>query len=176
MDPKINKILFTTDLSEGAREVFKHAVYLAENCSASLTLLHVIEDAVPERSKIALKELMGEDAFDQLGKEQESSARNILIGKQKEAPIIEQAMRKLSDEMTNSGDGSESPIKIDNILVNMGKIEDEILAQAEKSNCDLIVMGYRHHNILTEALLPSHVRSVMRRNKRPVFLVPITEK
>ena len=176
MDPNINKILFTTDLSEGAREVFKHALYLAENCSASLCLLHIIEDAVPERSKIILKELMGEEAFDQLGKEHESAARNILLGKQKEAPKIEQALRKLGEETMSGSDGVGSTVEIEQVIVAMGQIDDEIIYQAEKNDCDIIVMGHRHHSALTEALLPGHVRKVTRRTQKPVYLVPITDK
>ena len=175
MDPKINRILFTTDLSEGAREVFKHAVFLAEKCNASLVLLHVIEDVTPERTKIVLKDLMGEEAFDRLGKEQESSARNVLLGKQKEAPIIEQAMRKLGEEAMNGSAGVDSPVKIEKILVTLGKIDDEIIYQAEKTDCDIIVMGYRYHSALTETLTGASVRKVMRHSKIPVYLVPLTD-
>jgi len=45
--------------------------------------------------------------------------------------------------------------------------EDEILAQAKKRNCDLIVMGTRGHGMIEEALLGSTARRVVWRSKKP---------
>jgi nucleotide-binding universal stress UspA family protein len=57
-----------------------------------------------------------------------------------------------------------------------GHPADEILTQAEKRNCDLIVMGTQGHGILEDALLGSTARRVVRRSKKPVLVVRLPEE
>ena len=64
----------------------------------------------------------------------------------------------------------------DEILVTRGNPADEILAQAEERNCDLIVMGTQGHGILEDALIGSTARRVIRRSKKPVLVVRLPEK
>jgi nucleotide-binding universal stress UspA family protein len=64
----------------------------------------------------------------------------------------------------------------DEILVIRGNPVDEILAQAEKRNCDLIVMGTQGHGILEDALIGSTARRVIRRSKKPVLVVRLPEE
>lgn len=171
MISQINKILFTTDLSEGARALFQQTVYLAECYGASITLLHVIED-IPESSRMMIKEHLGKEAYAKLENEKETYARNVMIGKQKEAPMIEQVLNKLSEDARN-GSGPSKPVEIDKVLVTIGRIDEQICIEAGSNNCDLIVMGYHTRTALGDALLGGTVRRVIRNCKRQVHLVPV---
>ncbi len=172
MIPDVKKILFATDLSAGSQDVFHYAVSLARSYNASITILHVIEDA-PAQAKSFVVDLMGKEAYKELEEEHEDHAKNILIGKRREVPIIRQALEKLRDNHQSSDGSTEPPIVIEDILVPMGKIKEEIIEQAQKSNCDIIVMGHRVHSIIAEAFLGSTTRSILRKLEKPVFLVPI---
>jgi len=173
MDPKIKKILFTTDLSAGAREVFQHAILLAQSFGASITMLHVIEDIQPSTGSI-LKEELGEAEFAKLEQEKQASANSIMIGKQKEAPMIEHVLFKLSEEAVKGEDGNPV-VEVEKRLVSIGRIDDEILYQADANDCDLIVMANRLRAASKEKPLAGTVSGVVRRSKKQVYLVPVVE-
>jgi nucleotide-binding universal stress UspA family protein len=58
-----------------------------------------------------------------------------------------------------------------------GRPADEIVAYADSIDADLIVVGSRGHGTLTNALIGSVSRDVLRESRRPVLIVrgmPIT--
>ena len=63
----------------------------------------------------------------------------------------------------------------DEIIVKRGDPVDEILEQAEKRDCDLIVMGTQGHGLLEDVVLGSTARRVIRRSKKPVLVVRLPE-
>lgn len=170
MSQLIKKILFTTDLSEGARTVFKHTISLSESCNASILMLHIIEDN-PSPQKNLVIDLMGRDVYDQLTKENEAYARNVLIGKQREVPILTRTLEELTKKEQSGTPGKV--INIENVIVTVGNRVEEIIRHADLNKCDTIVMGYSAHNITSKVMLGGTVRGVMRHWKKPVYLVPI---
>ncbi len=170
MNPIVKKILFTTDLTSNARDVFKHAVFLAESFGASITMLHVIED-IPPSDKSLLKEELGEEAYNQMEQAKQATVTNSMIGKQKEAPMIEHVLNKLSEDATQG----TSPVVVDKRLVTIGRIDEEILYQADANNCDLIVMANRLRSATPEKPLAGTVAGVVRRGKKQVYLVPVVD-
>jgi len=170
MIPTIKKILFTTDLSDHAKAVFKHTIRLAGSCQASVTMLHVIEEAA-SNSKNLVIDLMGKDVYEKIAKEDEAFAQRIMLGKRKEAPIIQETLEKLAEQSGSMDDGKK--VQIDSTLVTMGNVAEEIVLQAESNDCDVIVMGYHVKNIIVELMLGGKTRKVMRHSKIPVHLVPI---
>ena len=50
MLPKIKKILYATDLSEGAKSAFFWAMSLAEQYDASISVIHIIPNLIEEMS------------------------------------------------------------------------------------------------------------------------------
>lgn len=166
----IKKILFTTDLSEHAKEVFKHTIRLAGSCQASITMLHVIEETTSNAKNLVI-DLMGQDVYESLEKENAAFAQNIMLGKRKEAPIIQEVLEKLAQQSEITGD--KNPVQVDDTLVTIGNIAEEIVHQAEKKGCDIIVMGYHVKNIIAELMLGGKTRKVMRHSKIPVYLIPI---
>ncbi|NQU64612.1 MAG: universal stress protein [SAR324 cluster bacterium] len=173
MDPNVKKILFTTDLTGSAREVFRHAVILARCFGASITMLHVIED-IPPIKKSLLREELGEEAYSKMEQEKLTSVTNTMIGKQKEAPMIEHVLRKLSEDATKDS-GSNTPVVVDKLLVSIGRIDDEILYHADANNCDLIVMANRLSSATPEKPLAGTVGGVVRRSKKQIYLVPVID-
>ncbi len=64
---------------------------------------------------------------------------------------------------------------IEDILVVEGNVADEIISVAAEKACDIIVMGSRQRSLLAEAFSGSVVRKVLRRARKPVFVVPLPE-
>jgi nucleotide-binding universal stress UspA family protein len=166
----IKKILFTTDLSDGAMDVYKEAIRLASSCQASLIILHVIEE-VTSQPKNLVTDILGKETYAKLEQENEAYVQNIMLGKRKEAPIIEQTLVKMAEKSGTVADGK--PVEIDATLVTMGHIADEIVSQAESNNCDIIVMGYHIKSIIAELMLGRKTKRVIRNTKIPVYLVPV---
>ena len=69
----------------------------------------------------------------------------------------------------------ESAKITDRVLVMRGNPVDQIVEQAEERNCDLIVMGSHGHGNLTEAMLGSTARRVLRKSRIPVLVVRLPE-
>jgi nucleotide-binding universal stress UspA family protein len=51
-----------------------------------------------------------------------------------------------------------------------------LLCEAEKRNCDLIVMGTQRHGMFENALLGSKAQRVVRQSKNPVLVVHLPEE
>ncbi len=167
-----NRILFTTDLSSRSKEVFDYAVSLAIKSNASILILHVIEDE-SSRTKDIVVDMIGDEAYEKIQQENESYARNILVGKQKQVPIIKDALEKLGQKAASEeGLEGDKPL-VEGVTIRMGKIVDEILEVSVEASCDMIVMGHHQRSLLTKAVVGSTTRGVMRRAKMPVFLVPL---
>jgi nucleotide-binding universal stress UspA family protein len=49
---------------------------------------------------------------------------------------------------------------------------DVILRKADEFNCDLIVMGTHSKGVITNTFLGSTAKRVLRRTRKPVFIVP----
>ena len=172
MIPNFNHILFTTDLSPNSRQAFGYAVSIAHRFGAKLTLLYVMEEVSPSADR-RLKAFVGEDRWSEIKGGQEAEARQILIGKKKEGSVIRQALDEFCDQLQTE---SEVDIKIDEINVVRGYVVDEILAEAQRIGCDLIVMGYNVRGKLEEAVLGSTTRKVLRRSRIPVMMVQLVEE
>ena len=168
MVPEIRKILFTTNLSKESRHAFDYAVSLAAKYGASITILYVMEESYWSTGDY-VKNILGEEKWQQLRDSQEQEARQILIGKKKEGALIREALDNFCKEAEK--DHKECDFLLDDIIVTSGVVVDEIIHTAEQQKCDLIVMGYHVRGQFEEAILGSTVRRALRRSKIPVMLV-----
>jgi nucleotide-binding universal stress UspA family protein len=168
MVPQINKILFTTDLSEESRQAFEYAISLADRYGARITILYVIEE-FSKSANAYLKSFVGDDRWKEIQADHEREARQILIGKQKEGVLIRDALNQFCEEAQK--DYSECSYVVEDIVVAKGNVVEEILSQAQASQCDVIVMGYHVKGKFEEAVLGSTTRRLLRRSKIPVMLV-----
>jgi nucleotide-binding universal stress UspA family protein len=130
-------------------------------------------EEVSPSADVRLKNFIGEDRWQEIKGSQEEEARKVLIGKKREGAVIRQALDEFCEKCQNE---SDIDIKIDQINVVRGYVVDEILAEAQRIGCDLIVMGHHVRGKLEEAVLGSTTRKVLRRSRIPVMMVQLVEE
>lgn len=169
---KIKKILYATDLSEGAWHAFAYAMNLANTYEASITILHVLPVVEDRSIEPLIARYIGKEKWLEIKKKHYEDARSVLINKQKERNAIQEVLYAFSE---NLKDERPSPLSLtDEIIIEEGQHPEElILKVADQKNCDLIVMGAHGIGGFAEALIGSTTRRVIRRAKKPVFVVPL---
>ena len=80
MSTEIKKILFPTDLTKHARHAFNVAAGIASQFGATIAILHVMRD-MPQRIEADLKEVLGDNKYEDFMKQREDDTREVLIGK-----------------------------------------------------------------------------------------------
>ncbi|MBL7173197.1 MAG: universal stress protein [Desulfobacteraceae bacterium] len=163
MIPEIKKILYTTDLSENARYAFGYAAALANRFGAGITIFHVLEDTSSFRDSMVIN-IIGEEKWKDLVRTNEA----------KLLETIKQRLEKFCEDV--SAELPSCPFITDDIIVKTGNPVEKILIQAKESNCDLVVMGTHGHGTLTDAVIGSTSRRVLRRCKKPVLVIRLPER
>jgi len=170
---EIKKILYATDLSENARYAFAYAVSLADLYNAAITMIHVL----PEIPAILDKNVLGyisADRWEEIKSQHFEEAREALIGKRQDHLAIRDALHQFSENVKESHEGEG--FVTDDIVVVRGNPVEQVLAQAEEKNCDLIVMGTHGHGTLAGAMMGSTARRVLRRSAKPVLVVRLPKE
>jgi len=175
MAEQIKKILFTSDLSEESVKVFEQTVGLAFQIGASITLLHVINSLTPDNQK-RVGYFIDDETYEKIRQEGQEIAQKALIGKKKSLPIIRQAMEEHYVKSSKKVNEPDSPVTIDSIQVLYGNPAEKILEVADDAGCDLIAMGYHKKGSIFRALAGRAEKGVMKRSKKPLFLVPLEEE
>jgi len=160
MLPNYSDILVATDLSQSAVNAFKHAVMMARRNKARIHLLHVIPE-VDSAMRSYISALMTEGSLDQF------ESRNEEVARQE----IQRRLKKFAeDELANHPEDME---RITTIDVVHGHPVVKILEMADRLNVDVIVMGSHGKGLIEQAFLGSTTEKVLRKSKRPVFVIPI---
>jgi nucleotide-binding universal stress UspA family protein len=170
--PQIQKILFTTDLSQQARHAFTYAAGVAHQYRATLTILYVMED-LPMSQSANLRAFIGSDRWDELQKSYAQQTQQILIGKKREGALIREALGGMA--AATQKDFPERKLEPEEVVVTQGDTVECICQEAEARQMDLIIMGYHPRGRIEEAIFGSVSRSVLRRSRVPVLLVPLPE-
>ena len=163
MIPDIKKILYTTDLSKNARYAFSYAASLADRYGAKITIMHVLE-SLSENATMRLISMMGEDRWKEVQK------RNV----QEVLDTIKVRLEKFCDDM--NAELAQCTFVVEDIVVTTGQPFESILAQADKSECDLIVMGTHGQGALANTMLGSTARRVVRTSLKPVMVIRLPEE
>jgi nucleotide-binding universal stress UspA family protein len=159
MIPDIKKILYTTDLSQNSAHAFRYAVYFSKKFDAKIIFLHVIGE-ISEDARIVL------EAYIDKEKRKEFAAR-------KEDQAVERINKRLKIFCEKElADDPKSAEKITSIEICRGYPEEEILKKADEFNCDAIIMG-AHEKGMTHTFLGSVAKRVLRRSRKPVFIIPL---
>lgn len=155
MVPKINRILYATDLSKNSSYAFFYAIDMAKKHGAKITILHAIEP-IPEFAQ-SFVAMVGESPK-----------------KQHEA-FIEKIKNSLQTfcRKAESHIGAPCLDLISKILVPVGYPPNEILSVADEEQCDLIVMGSHGKGFLAHTFLGSVSSAVLNRTRKPVFIIPL---
>jgi nucleotide-binding universal stress UspA family protein len=162
MIPSIEKILYTTDLSEYAKYAFGYAISLANRYDAGITILHVLEDISPTSNSLVTS-IIGERKWEELRGQNENE-------------VLDTIQARLSTFCEDvKAELPSCPFITENIRVKIGNPVDEILLEAENNGYDMVVMGAHGHGVLADTLMGSVSRRVVRRCKTPVLVVRLPE-
>jgi nucleotide-binding universal stress UspA family protein len=151
MIPQIKKILFATDFSENSDYAFYYAVYMAKRDEGKIVIFHAVEP-LPSMM-ITFEDFVYKAVQDRI-------------------KAIRERLQRFSQKV-DARMGTSSVEFVSNILVRMGHPVEEILKAADEEACDVIVMGTHGKGVLEETFLGSVSSSVLRRSRKPVFVVPL---
>jgi len=159
MEPRIQKILYATDLSTNAAYAFHYAVLLAEKLDAKIIILHVVEKMSPD-AQITLMAYLDRNDREKLLKE----------GLDHVIERIEKRLKIFCEKQFQ--DDRRIKETIASVKVCEGYPAEEILKASEAFLGDAIVMG-AHEKGVTHTFLGSVAKSVLRRSRRPAFIIPL---
>jgi nucleotide-binding universal stress UspA family protein len=160
MLPEYTKILYATDLSESARLALRHAVSLAVNYGASMTILHVVPDLV---------DLMSEDAgFDiethfEAANWNEFNSSATARAKEKARDRVREMAAECATE------DARCPVSGAELMIRTGDPAERILE--EIAGHDLVVMGAHGRGVFADMLLGSVASKIVRLSPVPVLTV-----
>lgn len=161
MLPIYKNILVTTDLSPNSEHAFKHAVMLARQSNAKIHLLHVVPE-VDAQIRGYVATIVGEGKLDRFAQEHEQEARD----------EIKRELDHFAKE--ELADFSEDLQRFAGAVVVHGQPVAQILKVGDDLDADVIVMGTHGKGEIGYTFLGSVAEKVLRKTKRPVFIVPLT--
>jgi len=161
--PEFTKVLYTTDLSANARHAFGYAVGLANRYNAGITVLHVLEDLSPSADSLVIN-MIGEKKWNEIRHKNEKEVLE----------SMKTRLRSFCDEVSTEFPACQ--FITDDILVRIGNPVEEILTEVGAGGYDLVVMGAHGRGVLTDALMGSTSRRVLRRCKIPVLVIRLPEE
>ena len=156
MIPKIKKILYTTDLSPNSDYAFRYAINSAKKHDANIIILHVLEEISETKLTMLSSDLVG--------------AQRRKISEKVMDEIKDRLKLFCEKELKNDPDCAK---RVESIEVLEGYPAEVILGKADELNCDMIVMGNHGKGIISQTFLGSVTKRVLRRARRPVFIIPL---
>ena len=164
----LKTILFATNLNESCNQAFQMAATLAIRYQATLVLLHVIEKS-PDYVEGRLKALMGEAEWNNMLDSLTEDAQKTLIAKRSSNTMIRDALDHFCTVAGIENNSCEYHSR--EIVVSSGDVVEDILHYSKIFNCDIILLGARK-GMLSETAIGSTIKSVLRKSKKPVLVVP----
>ena len=163
MIPEVKKILYATDLSPNSAYALGFALKSANLYHAEMIILHVFE-----RPTIGYAPML--DVY--IDERQRKSLYN------ERAEEVKTNVRKrletiYAKELKKTPEYSKT---IYSIEVCEGYPTETILTIADDFNCDLIIMGTHGKGILGNTFLGSTAKRVLRRTRKPIFIIPLPKE
>jgi nucleotide-binding universal stress UspA family protein len=158
--PKIEKILYATDLTKNSAYAFRYAINSAQKHDASIHILHVIEK-LPSSVEGIIGLHIEDSQFEKLRKEKKEEQIHRIHERLKE--FARRELQNLSETLN----------RVASIVVVEGDPAVEILQKAEELNCDIVIMGTHSHGLIGHAFLGSVAEKVLHRIRKPVFIIPL---
>jgi nucleotide-binding universal stress UspA family protein len=160
MIPKIQTVLYATDLSKNSAYAFRYAVNTARQHDAKIHLLYVIEPLSPQDEALVLVYIKQEE-IDRRRKDAKESLRQRI-----EERLKQFAERELKED-------PETLNRVVGIHVVEGDPATEILNMLDELNCDIVIMGTHGKGAIRHAFLGSVSEKVLRRIRKPVYVIPL---
>jgi len=171
MIPKIEKILYATDLSKNYAYAFRYAVNSAEHHGADIHILHVLEIRlfpIPRPGGEGTGTLSEGPLY--LEKLEKFNAEQKNLAKEE----IQKRLKEFCQKELN--DRPDCLKRVASIQVVEGDPAGTILQKAEELKVDTVIMGTHSKGFLAHAFLGSVAEKVLQRIKIPVFIIPIPEE
>ena len=163
MIPKIQKILYATDLSPNSVYALRYAMNTAIKHDADIIILHVFEKVDPA-GNAWLDPYLYEERQKRIYNEHITETKDLI--KKRLKTIRENELK----ELKNNPELEDMTISIE---ICEGFPAEEILSKAEELNCDAIIMGTHSKGIIANTFLGSTAKRVLRRTRKPVFIIPL---
>lgn len=160
MIPHYKKILFATDLSEGAATVLRHVICCARAHQAGVEILHVLPE-IDQAMVNYVSIVMGNERL----ADYELAHKDAVVAE------LSDKLRAFARE--ELADHPEDLARIERIEVLHGPPASTILSEARRCGADLLVIGTHGKGRLEYAFLGSVAQKIMRRSEIPVQLVPL---
>ena len=164
----IRSILFATDLTANCQPALDFTIAIATRFQATIYMLHVIEK-LPENYSGRLKGLLGSHQWESMIGDHKETVHKSLLGKQSTSSGIRESLRNFCKQ--EGLDDNSCDFASSEIIISDGELVEDILASAEKNECDLIVLG-SHKNLFAKTSLGSTAKGVLKVSKIPVTVVP----
>ncbi len=166
----IKKILYASDLSENAVHAFAYAVSLANMYDACITMLHVLVDFPGERF---ITNMISTDIWNEIKTRHYSEARDQMIDTKGNQTALKEVLKAFCEEA--KANGENQAFNTDEILIETGPPAEIIVQKAKEQNCDLIVMGTHGQGVISDVLIGSTAKWVLRHSPIPVLIVRLPE-
>ncbi len=163
MLPDIRTILYATDLSENAVNAFRYAILLAKKTGADVHILHVVEQLSNDAVITLQTYVLDAHERDRILHERLDKAKQVL----------QQRLQEFWKQQEEEDRAVQKQIA--SITVSESYPVEEILKQAGRLRCDVIVMG-THEKGIMRTFLGSVAKSVLNSSRVPTFIVPLPEE
>ena len=163
MIPKIDTILFATDLSDTSRYAFGYAVDLAEKYNAKIEMIHVMEH-MTRAMEVQVSELVGTERWSKMKEANTEEVRQ----------RIRERVHLFCKEATP--DEASCELLVTDVHIKRGLAWEEILIAADDLNAGLIVMGAHGYSAFKNALIGGTARNVVRRSRVPALTIRLPDK
>ena len=166
----IRSILFATDLTPNCQPALDFTIGIATRFQATIYMLHVIEK-LPEQYSGRLKGLLGNHQWEDMVKAEQENVHKSLLGKQSTSSGVRESVRNFCKQEGIDDDSCD--FKSSEIIISDGDLIDEILDNAVKNNCDLIVLGGGHKKMFSRSSISSTAKGVLNKSAIAVTVVPV---
>lgn len=163
MLPKIQTIIYSTDLGPGASYVFRYALALARQHEAKIIAVHGLEPL---------------SGFGQRLVEQYITRENTVERHQKALEDVKIQLKKRLEDLCaqECNNVAACETAVNSIHVIDGSPDEIILNFAREYNADLIIMGAHSHGVVGGVLMGGTARKVLHKTSQPVLLVKIPKE
>ncbi|SDZ79036.1 Nucleotide-binding universal stress protein, UspA family [Desulfuromusa kysingii] len=162
MLPFYKTILVPCDRTPNSQYAFKHAVMISRRNNAKIHLLHVLPQ-VDSSMRSYISAVMGENKLEDL------EHTNMEKAKEEMTHDLEEFAKK------ELADFPEDLARFAGAEVVIGHPVVKILEVAKQLDADLIVMGTHGKGAIEHAFLGSTAEKLLKKSKRPVFVIPLPE-
>jgi nucleotide-binding universal stress UspA family protein len=160
MIPKIQNVLYATDLSKNSAYAFLYAVNTARKHDAKIHILNIVE-ALPQNVEALMIRSIGQEKFDQMNQDSKKNLRE----------RIERRLKRFAEKELM--DDPDTLKRVIGIHVVEGDPATVILDKTDELGCDTIIMGTHGKGALSHTFLGSVSEEVLRRIRKPVYIIPL---